>query len=70
MFDQGYAIYVFSLAPSDLGEENINLVWQGSVRLEVKFAANTTETLNCLAYTEFPALIEMDQSKEVRYTRA
>ena len=70
MFDQGYAIYVFSLAPSDLGEEYINLVRQGSVRLEVKFAANTTETLNCLAYAEFPALIEVDQSREVRYTRA
>ena len=70
MFDQGYAIYVFSLAPSDLGEEYINLVRKGSVRLEVKFAANTTEILNCLAYAEFPALIEVDQSREVRYTRA
>ena len=70
LFDQGYAIYAFNLAPSDLGEEYINLVQQGSVRLEVKFAANTTETLNCLAYAEFPALIEVDQSREVRYTRA
>lgn len=70
MFGQGYAIYAFNLAPSDLGEEYINLVQQGSVRLEVKFAANTTETLNCLAYAEFPALIEVDHSREVRYTRA
>ena len=70
MFDQGYAIYAFNLAPSDLGEEYINLVQQGSVRLEVKFAANTTETLNCIAYAEFPALIEVDHSREVRYTRA
>ena len=70
MFDQGYAIYAFNLAPSDLGEEYINLVQQASVRLEVKFAANTTETLNCIAYAEFPALIEVDHSREVRYTRA
>ena len=70
MFDRGYAIYAFNLAPSDLGEEYINLVRQGSVRLEVKFAANTTETLNCIAYAEFPALIEVDHSREVRYTRA
>jgi hypothetical protein len=44
MFNEGYAVYAFSLAPSDLGEEYINLVRQGSVRLEVKFATNTQET--------------------------
>jgi len=68
-FKQGCAIYAFSLAPSDLGEEYINLVRQGSVRLEVKFATNTTETLNCLAYAEFPALIEVDQTRNVKYTQ-
>ena len=69
MFEQGYAIYAFNLAPSDLGEEYINLVQQGSVRLEVRFSTNTTETLNCIAYAEFPALIEVDHSREVKYTR-
>jgi hypothetical protein len=69
MFDEGYAVYAFSLAPSDLGEEYINLVRQGSVRLEVKFAINTTDTLICLAYAEFPALIEIDQSRDIKYTR-
>ena len=69
MFDQGYAVYAFSIAPNDLGEEYINLVRQGSVRLEVKFATNTTETLNCIAYAEFPALIEVDHAREVKYTR-
>lgn len=44
MFSDGFAVYAFSLAPSDLGEEYINFVRQGSVRLEVKFAANTIET--------------------------
>jgi len=68
-FDVGYAIYAFNLAPSDLGEKYINLVRQGSVRLEVKFASNTTETLNCLAYAEFPALIEVDHSRDLKYTR-
>ncbi|XP_062614278.1 uncharacterized protein F54H12.2-like [Saccostrea cucullata] len=69
MFAAGYAVYAFSLAPSDLGEAYLNLVRQGSVRLEVKFAANTTETLNCLAYAEFPALIEIDHSRDIKYTR-
>lgn len=62
MFSEGYTVYAFSLVPSYLGEEYINLVRQGSVRLDVKFATNTTETLTCLAYAEFPALIEIDQS--------
>jgi len=68
-FGKGYAIYAFNVTPVDLGEEYINLVRQGSVRLEVKFAANTTETLNCLAYAEFPALIEVDHSRDVKYTQ-
>lgn len=66
MFSEGYTVYAFSLVPNDLGEEYINLVRQGSVRLDVKFATNTTETLNCLAYAEFPALIEIDQSRDIK----
>lgn len=69
MFGKGYAIYAFSLAPNDLGEEYLNLVRQGNVRLEVKFAADTTETLNCLAYAEFPALLEVDHSRDIKYTK-
>ena len=70
MFDQGYAVYAFSIAPNELGEEYINLVRQGSLRLDVKFASNTTKTVNYLAYAEFPALLEVDHAREVRYTRA
>lgn len=69
MFSEGYTVYAFSIAPSDLGEEYINLVRQGSLRLEVKYATHTTETLNCLAYAEFPALLEIDQSRDIKYTR-
>lgn len=65
MFSEGYTVYAFSIAPSDLGEEYMNLVRQGSIKLEVKFATHTTETLNCLAYAEFPALLEIDQSRNL-----
>ena len=44
--DQGFAVYAFRIAPKDLGEEYINLMRKGNIRLEVKFATNTTETLN------------------------
>ncbi|KAL5008972.1 hypothetical protein ScPMuIL_014553, partial [Solemya velum] len=63
-FDDGYSLYAFELSPSDLGEQYMNLVRQGNVRLEVKFATNTSETLNCMAYAEFPALLEVDQSRD------
>lgn len=68
-FDQGYTIYAFNLSPNDLGEEYINLVRQGNIRFEVKFAASTTEALNCIAYAEFPALIEIDHSRDIKYTQ-
>ncbi|XP_033731756.1 uncharacterized protein F54H12.2-like [Pecten maximus] len=68
-FNQGFTVYGFTLTPCGLGEEYINLVRQGSVRLEVKFASNTTETLNCVAYAEFPALIDIDQSRDIKYTQ-
>ncbi|XP_033725352.1 uncharacterized protein F54H12.2-like [Pecten maximus] len=67
--NQGFTVYGFTLTPSGLGEEYINLARQGSVRLELKFASNTTETLNCVDYTEFPALIEIDQSRDIKYTQ-
>lgn len=68
-FGKGYAIYAFNLAPSDLDEKYLNLVKQVNVRLEVKFATNTLETLNCLAYAEFPALLEVDQPRDIKYTK-
>lgn len=68
MFSEGYAIYAFSFIPSERGEEYINLVRQGSVRLDVKFATNATETLNCLVYyAEFPTLIVIDHSRDIKY---
>jgi hypothetical protein len=66
---KGYALFAFNLAPSDLGKSYLNLVRQENVRLEVKFAHKTTEALTCLAYAEFPALLEIDQSRDIKYTR-
>jgi len=67
-FNQGFTIYAFNLAPSDLGGSYISLIRQGSLRLQVKFATPVLQTLNCMALAEFPALIEIDQSRDVKYT--
>lgn len=68
-FHNGYTIYAFNIAPTDLGEQYINLVRQGSVRLEIKFESATTTTLSCIAYGEFSSLLEIDESRDVRVTR-
>lgn len=68
-FGKGFAIFGFCLSPCDLGEEYINLVKQGNVRFEVKFDTTTTETLNCIAYAEFPALIEIDHTRDIKFTQ-
>lgn len=52
MFDFGYAIQGFNLAPS---YEYINLIHHGNLRFEVKIVTSTAETYNCLVHTEFPA---------------
>ena len=65
-FANGYTIFAFNITPSDLGEQYINLVRQGSVRLEIKFAANTSSTLSVVAYGEFSSMLEVDESRDVR----
>lgn len=66
-FGRGYAIYCFNIAPSDLGDHYTNLVHQGSARLEMKFESVTTTTLSCIAVGEFPALLEIDVNRDVKY---
>lgn len=65
VLDQGYAIYTFNFALSNLGEAYSNFVRQGNVRLEVKFAS---KALSCLAYAEFLVMLEIHPVKGIRYT--
>ena len=65
-FANGYAIYAFDLVPNDLGEGYINLVHQGNVGVYARFATATTETVCAVAYCECPALLTIDQTREVR----
>lgn len=67
MFSEGYIVYVFSIVFSDFGEEYINLVCQGRIRLEVKFVMYIIEILNCLVYVEFFVLFKIDQLRDIKY---
>lgn len=64
-YPQGYTFWVFDLS-NDIGAQNcFSLPRSGSVRLELKFAENTTETINVVCYAEFDHVLEIDQYRNV-----
>lgn len=65
-FSKGYAIYAFDLDPSDLGEGYINLVHQANVGVYARFSSPTTETVSALAFCEYPGMLLVDQTREIR----
>ncbi|KAK3108945.1 hypothetical protein FSP39_019467 [Pinctada imbricata] len=65
-FGNGFAIYAFDIDPSDLGENYINLVHQANVGIYARFGKATTSTISAIAFCEYPGLITIDQSREVR----
>lgn len=66
-FVNGYTLYAFPLDPTCLDQEYINLVRYGNVRLEMKFGTVLPETVTCIAYAEYPSLLEIDSGRRVRY---
>ena len=62
----GNTLYCFDLSP-DLSatEPHWNLQRQGTLRLEVKFAAPLATAINCIIYAEFQNLIEIDKNRNV-----
>lgn len=69
-FGKGYALYAFTLAPNDLGEEDyINLVKHGNVRLEMKFKTGLVKAVTCIAFGVFDSFLEIDNTRNVRYVQ-
>jgi hypothetical protein len=64
-FPNGYAIWIFDLAP-DLGSSGcFHIPKTGAVRIEVKFAAATNATVNLVCYAEFDTSFEIDKYRNV-----
>lgn len=42
-----------------------NLLNQGSIRIEARFATELAKTVTCLVYCEFDASIEIDKNRNV-----
>jgi len=64
-YENGYTLFAYDLSP-DLTEEGyFNLVKEGSIRVELKFAQALTNTINIIAYAEFESIIEINREKQV-----
>ena len=64
-YNRGYALYAFDLSP-DLGDSgHFQLQREGSVRVDLKFAAALPNTVNVICYAEFDSVIEVDRHRNV-----
>ena len=64
-YHRGYTLYAFDLTP-DLGEDDhFNLLKEGNVRVDMKFADPLPNTINVIVYAEFENIIEIDRSRNI-----
>jgi len=66
-FAGGYALYAFDLTADQCEGEHFNLVRQGNVRVDLKFSAALTNTINVIAFAEFENILEIDRSRNVLF---
>lgn len=66
-YPNGYCLYAFDLTPDLSANCNThwNLVKTGAVRLELRFDTELQESINCVVYTEYDNILEIDSSRQV-----
>ena len=64
-FVGGYALYAFDLTPDLCEGDHFNLLKQGNVRVDMKFAQALENTINVIAFAEFENILEIDRSRNV-----
>ncbi|KAK3921623.1 LOW QUALITY PROTEIN: hypothetical protein KUF71_010795 [Frankliniella fusca] len=65
-YPRGYTLYAFDISQDlSANESHWNLQRQGIVRMEVKFAKPLTTAVNCIVFSEFYNLIEIDKNRNV-----
>ena len=67
-FENGYAMYQFTLEPKHIKEEYLDLIKQGNLRLQLQFKTALPETINCIIYSEDNLLFEVDQARNIIYS--
>ena len=66
-YPKGYAIYAFDLTPDMGDDDHVNLIKEGSVRLDITFANPLPHTINVIAYGEFENVLEIDSARNVMF---
>lgn len=62
----GCTIYGFDLTPDkSAGDDHYNLVKQGNIRIDIRFAKVLPETIMIIVLTEFPKILEIDSYRNV-----
>lgn len=65
-YKDGYTLWCIDFTKDQAAQlDKFHLIETGNLRIEIQFAANTTETLNCLVYAEFDNLLEINKQREV-----
>jgi len=66
-YKNGNTLYAFDMTPDTSAnrESHINLIKQGTVRLELKFAKALVEPVSVIAYAEFENMLEIDRNRIV-----
>ena len=61
----GYSLYCFDLTPDLAEDDHLNLIKDGSVRIDVRFSAALPNSINCIVYAEFENILEIDRNKNI-----
>lgn len=65
-YKNGYTLWCVDFTKDQEAQlDKFHLIETGNLRIEVQFAENTAETLNCLVYAEFDNLLEINKQREV-----
>jgi len=67
MFDKNYFILAFDLT-ADHANSTVcsNLINQGTIRIEGRFAEALKEAVTCLVYCEYDSMIDIDKHRNIR----
>lgn len=65
-YSQGYTIFVFPISHKD-DNEFVNMKKKGLLRLDCRFSSPLLESITVLTYGKFPALMQIDASRNVKF---
>ena len=64
-FSAGYSLFAFDLSPDASDEAHLNLVRNGSIRLELQFGVALPRTINLVVYAEWESILEITKARSI-----